>query len=410
MGYQLSIRNLEEVHETNLSMVIKLLQKRGLCYRSELAKESGLKQSTITNIINELISCGLVEEVGSIEGKKGRRSIGIQLRYNAFKILALRLTRHSFTISKFNIGGDEEKSITSNINMDQSAEYTLNIITDHIRNLIDESDDKILAIGISVPGPLFIDKNEEHIVMLSGTSGWNNINIRKHFSHKISIPIYIEHDANAGALAEWWFGKYRMQTGVNIYVAAGQGIGAGIAINGNIIHGSHGMAGEIGHISINYAGPKCQCGNCGCLENYCSVLALQNKIKIGIASGQPTILSPDCSLSDIKNAILKGDSLAVTSFEEIAWFLGFGLSSLVNTYNPDMIIIGDELSCIGEPLLNIISKVIKEHTLPIAFEKLQIRLTSFHLDPALIGAAALAIEKLLNKPTLILKNLTDTLT
>ena len=139
MGYQLSIRNLEEVHETNLSMVIKLLQKRGLCYRSELAKESGLKQSTITNIINELISCGLVEEVGSIEGKKGRRSIGIQLRYNAFKILALRLTRHSFTISKFNIGGDEEKSITSNINMDQSAEYTLNIITDHIRNLIDES-------------------------------------------------------------------------------------------------------------------------------------------------------------------------------------------------------------------------------------------------------------------------------
>ena len=100
MGYQLSIRNLEEVHETNLSMVIKLLQKRGLCYRSELAKESGLKQSTITNIINELISCGLVEEVGSIEGKKGRRSIGIQLRYNAFKILALRLTRHSFTISK----------------------------------------------------------------------------------------------------------------------------------------------------------------------------------------------------------------------------------------------------------------------------------------------------------------------
>ena len=402
-----SVKNLEEVHETNLSMIIKLLQKRGLCYRTELAKESGLKQSTITNIVNELISCGLVKEVGSIEGKKGRRSIGIQLCYDAFKVLGIRLTRHNFTISRFNIGGEEEKQITSEINANQEAEDTLNLISNYVNDFISESNDKILAIGISTPGPLFIDQNEEHIAMLSGISGWENINIRKHLSQNITIPIYIEHDANAGALAEWWFGQYRMQPGVNIYVAAGQGIGAGISINGNIIHGSHGMAGEIGHMSINYAGPKCQCGNRGCLENYCSVSALQQKIKSGIATGQKTILKSDCSMKDIRDAISKGDSFAVTAFEDTAWFLGFGLSSLINTYNPDTIVIGDELSDIGQPLLDIVTKVMKEHTLPIAFEKLSLRMTSFKQDPALVGAAALAIEKLLNKPTLILKQLSD---
>lgn len=393
-------KNLEDVREMNLSMVIKLLQKMKVCSRAEIAKASGLRQSTITNIINELIECGLVEETGNIEGCKGRRSIGITLKGENFKVLAIRLSRKCFMVGCFDINGTEYDVTIRAVNQDQSVEEVTVEMEAIAADIINRTSGTILAIGIAVPGPVIL--SEERIALVTGKIGWKNIRFRERFQQRFGIPVYIEHDANAGALAEWWFGHNRMERGTHMYVAAGQGIGAGITLDGKVLHGSLGVAGEIGHMSINCNGPRCQCGNRGCLELYASVSAMIRRINDGIARGEITSLRVDSTVHQVARAMGMGDPLAVKAFDETAGFLGFGLSQMINLYNPDVIVIGDEFTVMGEKLLEIVRETVREYTLPELFDNLEIRFTSFERDPALIGAAALAVEKVLKKPTAIL--------
>ena len=390
-------RNLEEVHEMNLALVIKLLQKADICSRAELSKASRLRQSTITNIVNELIDNGLVSETGSIEGNKGRRSIGITLNRDALKVIAIRLARTHFIVGRYNIGGVEDAVITEQIHPPDKPQDILAHIGRLAGELIAKSDRRIIGIGIALPGPLI--RPEERIAMMTGTSGWERIDIRQFFASQFSVPIYLEHDAKAGALAEWWYGSGNLSQGTYVYLAAGEGIGVGLTCDGNILRGAQGAAGEIGHISINYQGPQCECGNRGCLEKYSSVLSMRKRIREGIGAGVETTLKENCSITDIAKAYRQKDAFALEVVQEAAEFLGIGLVSLVNMYNPDCIIIGDEMTCIGQPLIDIIIKSLRSRLLPVIFDRLEIRFSSFDQDPALIGAVALTMDETMKKPS-----------
>jgi len=400
MNIKNAAKNLEDVKEMNLSLIIKLMQKMKICSRAELAAASGLRQSTITNIMNELIQCGMVSETGNIKGRKGRRSIAISLNSQAFKVIGIRLTRTCFMVGRFDIAGNEDCVDTITIGAEQSAEAVIADIEKVLEHMIVTCNEKILGIGVAVPGPLII--SEERIVFMTGRSGWENVRFRKYFADKFQIPVFIEHDANAGVLAEWWFGYNNLERGTFVYVAAGQGIGVGIAVDGKVLHGALGIAGELGHMSVDYKGPQCQCGNRGCLELYCSILSMIKNINDGILKGIPSMLSVNSTIQQIAEAVASHDKLATEVFERTAWFLGFGLASFVNLYNPDTIIIGDELSIMGDRLLEIVTQTIKSHVLAEIYENLQVRFTSFQRDPALIGAVALAVDKALLKPSSIL--------
>lgn len=396
-----SAKNLEDVREINLAVVIKLMTKLGICSRADLAKRTGLRGSTITNIINDLINVGLVNETGNIEGAKGRRSIGITLNRQFCNVISVRITRKIYLVGRFNIDGREEEIITGDFHSQNSIEDRLFKIEQSVNHIMSSTNTKIAGIGLSVPGPL--NRQNESIALMTGATGWEKVNLRQHFQQRFNLPVFIEHDANAGALAEWWYGINNIEMGTYVYIAAGQGIGAGIIVDGKIIHGSLGIAGEIGHMTMNYNGPRCQCGNTGCLENYCSVIALLKNIKEGITGGANTSLSLDCTLSDIVAAVEKHDSFVVEKFNEAARIFGIGLVNVINAYNPDIIVIGDEFIQFGNPLLEILRKTVRERVLSDIYEKTDIRFSSFQHDPALIGGAALAVDKLLRRPTEFLR-------
>lgn len=395
-----SARNLGDVRELNLSMIIKLMQKLKICSRADLAKSTGLRQSTITNIVNEMIDCGLVSETGNIEGAKGRRSIGITFNSHLFNVISIRLTRNSFIVGRFDISGKENSIITHPIASGEQVDETLSKIESCVDTLIKMSQQRIIGIGIAVPGPLL--NKEDRILLMTGSSGWENVNFREYFNDRFKMPVYVEHDANAGALAEWWFSNENFELGTFVYVAAGQGIGAGVMTDGKIMHGVSGIAGEIGHMCINFDGPRCQCGNFGCLENYCSVMALMKAINQGIDDSILTILKKGANFEQVVEAVHKNDVFAMTTTECIAGYLGIGLANIVNLYNPGTIIIGDELSRLDN-FLNHVQQTIQSHVLPEISDNLSVRLTSFKHDPALIGAVALVVDKVLKKPTDILQ-------
>ncbi len=392
--------NLEDVQELNRALVIRLLRREKVCSRADLATITGLKQATITNIINDLIEWGLVKETGIIEGRKGRRSIGIALNSDSFGVLGVRLTRTNFTVGLFDLFGTELKLLREPVDIGAGAEVVLKKINTAMKTVLEESlQHTILGAGVAIPGPYV--RTEHKMSLMTEHPGWEGISIEKELASSFPLPVYLEHDAKAGALAEWWLSPRKLEHETMVYVAAGQGIGAGIVIEGRLLRGPLGIAGEIGHISINFAGPRCACGNLGCLEHYCSSIALVREIKEAGIDYPESPLTRDFSFPSIVKALHAGDDLALFAVRKVAWYLGFGLVIAVNAFNPHIIIIGDEMAQLGEVFLAIVRDTAKSHLLPSVYQSLRIELSTFEGDPVVVGVSTIAVEQILHRPSAI---------
>lgn len=397
--------NHGDVQEMNRSLVIRLMRQMSVCSRADLAGATGLERATITHIINDLIDWGLVKETGLLNGKKGRRSIGITLNSEVYKVIGIRIARKYFSVGLFDIAGREYDIKTEEITSNSDSSETFRKIKSIVKNFLNDGKENFIGIGCAIPGPFF--RNEGKMALITELHGWEKISIRQELEEAFGLPVFLEHDANVGALAEWWLGSSRIQKGTMVYVAAGQGIGAGIVIDGSVFRGALGVAGEIGHASINFSGPKCECGNNGCLTNYCSTLAFKREVEKNLPDFPESMLNEGCTTDLIFKALEAEDRLALSVLEQIAGYLSFGLINIIYTYNPDVIIIGDELSKAGPRLLKICIDKIQEHVLPQIYQKLSINLSSFDKDPILIGAGALAVDKVFRRPSLIRQKIGD---
>lgn len=379
-------KNLEAIQAMNRTLLLRLLQQNQICSRANLAEQSGLKQATITNIINDFISWKLVEETGLIEGSKGRRAIGIRLKENEFYVIGVRLSRKYYEIGIFTLMGelvgDEDREYIK----DTSPNLVISGILEKVQELLhDNSDKTILAVGVAVPGPYYYE--EGVIESVTSFKGWKNIPIKSELQKRLPIPVVIDHDANAGVLAECFFSIHPGDHKTVVYVAVGQGIGAGIFHDGKIFRGATGIAGEIGHASVNLDGPRCECGNRGCLTSCASTLAL-----IEMVNGK---LTKEEEVKDFGSIILpvrKRKQIFYNEFQRCIRFLSAGIINLIYSYNPDLVIIGDEMSQIGPQVIEEIHKnldcLIERKTI----DQAELRLTSFERDSAFIGAAELAID------------------
>jgi predicted NBD/HSP70 family sugar kinase len=397
-------KNLEDVQEMNRSLIIRLLQRSRTISRADLAKRSGLKQATITNIINDFINWGLVEETGLIEGEKGRRSIGLGMRCENYKVISVRLSRKYFHIAVFDVSGKQYQLKQYAIDSQEELELLLETISKELKKIIAAfSNDRILGIGIAIPGPL--TKAEGSIVFFTGFVKWQNIDITKHLKSELGLPVYLEQDANAASLAEWTAIEDHNENETVLCIMVGQGIGAGIVDSGKLLLGKLGIAGEIGHMSLQYDGPKCECGNYGCMDVFCSTSAVLREIRSSINDFPNSVLSSRCTIGDVIAAYRDGDELAKKVINKAARYLGYGIASLTNVINPGTIIIGDEMSKAGEAFLNEIIKTVKSRIQEKVFNNTKIILSKFEDDPALIGASYLVINEAIKQPkTFIHKN------
>jgi predicted NBD/HSP70 family sugar kinase len=387
--------NLNDVQEINRGLILWLMRRARVSSRADLSKTSGLKQATITNIINDFITWGLAVETGFIEGSKGRRSIGVALNTETHRVMGVRLTRRFFTVGLFDLYGSQESIAVERIDAREDGHAIVARMIEAIRTMVrDAPERRILGIGVAIPGPYV--RTAGTMTLMTERPGWEGIAIDREIAEAVSLPVYLEHDAKAGALAEWWLAPARQDHETIAYIAAGQGIGAGIIINGQLIRGALGLAGEIGHMSISYDGPRCACGNRGCLEQYCSAMALSRFAEEGLPAHPDSRLAADRTFSAIVEAVRDGDELALEITRKAGWFLGFGIVGLINAYNPHLVIIGDEMSRLGAPFLEAVRDAVEAHVLPMVYRNLRIELSAFNIDPVLVGVSTLAVEQALH--------------
>jgi len=389
--------NNSDLTEMNRSAIVKILQQQEVCSRANIAKQTGLTQAAITKIIAVLMDMGIVTEVGSIKGSGNRRSIGLTLNSGRHQVIGVKFARQMFAVGVFDISGKMYTKAETEYSLDEDRELVLSAMKAQIHGAL-EKYKNVVAIGIAVPGPYL--REEGHIAVVTQMPTWHDINFIDEFKEEFDKPVFIEHDANAGALAEWWFGDHDRQLHTLAYFLAGEGIGSGVIADGNLLLGAKGTAAETGHISVDAHGPRCECGNYGCLELYCSANAMIEKMRQSapefFADGLP---KSNNACNAIFEAARAGDEKALNVVREIAEYIGFGCVTLINAYNPDIITIGDIVSQGGDLLLPVIQDVVRQRTIPELYSEVQIKISSLKIDPTLYGAAAIATDKVLKLPS-----------
>ena len=255
--------------------------------------------------------------------------------------------------------------------------------------------DRIVGVGIGCPGPLDLERG---LVLSTPNLGWTNYPIRDRIAHRLGLPAALDNDANCATLGEWWRGAGR---GVRHLagVTLGTGIGGGLIIDGKLVRGASGTAGEFGHTTIDLNGRRCACGNYGCLEAYASGPNIAARAREGIEAGYQSVLVDlvEGDLSRITaltvcDALLLGDRHAHEVMLETAKVLGAGIANIVNMFNPEMVVIVGGVTRAGEHLFAPLRAEVRRRAFDVAVEAC--RIVPGELDaPGVIGAAGLFLHE-----------------
>ena len=280
---------------------------------------------------------------------------------------------------------------------DRGKEATIKRIIETIQENIVQSSvapGDIIGIGIGAPGPLDVKKGI--INFAPNLPGWRDVPLRKILEDEFNMKVVLENDANAAAWGERCFGASQ---GVNNLVCftLGTGIGGGIIINGKIYHGNNYGAAELGHMTVNKDGPRCNCGNYGCLEAYSSATGIKNRIKNRIKEGMKSKfldfdedkLFESLRLKSIFEAARKGDRLTKDIVEEAISYLGIAIANIINILNPEMVVLVGGITNEGNKLLIPLREEVKKRALYSNYKSLKIVIGKLAGNAGVLGAAAL---------------------
>lgn len=257
---------------------------------------------------------------------------------------------------------------------------------------------RLLGLGMGLPGLIDFEKGIVH--HLVNVRGWKNLPFASILKKKIRLPVFIDNDVNLMALGEATYGAARGASNV-VCITLGTGVGGGLILNGELYRGSSYAAGEIGHIPVSREGPLCACGSRGCFETTVGNQSIVRRARERIRSGERSMASRmvDGKLENLSPEVLsraarKGDRMSLSIWREVGEWVGMALAGVVNTYNPDRLVIGGGVAEAGEFLFRSIRKTLKKRALSFSVEHLQVVKAKLGNDAGIIGAAVLVRRSL----------------
>jgi len=316
-----------------------------------------------------------------------------ELKMKNEKVIGIDLGGTNIKAGIVNREGKIIKKIAVATNAQKGPNEILNRIYLAIDSLLKKNNFKIKGIGIGLPG--IVEASTGLVKNPPNLPGWKSVPIGKLLKSRYNLPVFVENDANAAAIGELIFGSGKNLNSF-IFVTLGTGVGGGIIINKKLFRGSSGGAGELGHISINHNGPKCNCGSRGCIEAYLGNNYLVRRMK-GRLKNNPNSLTALLMRENnneltpylINLAAKRGDELAINFIAESGRLLGFALSSAINLFDIHNVIIGGGVSGFGRLLTKPALEAIKERVLAPLKSKVSIKLAKLKNNAGIQGASAL---------------------
>ena len=376
--------NSMEMQKNNRILVFKTLQEKGMMTRAELAVELNLQKATITNIINEFFEMGIVEVNG--ETAAGRRGEKLNLKLDDIYTMSIGITRKDYQLAIFDLSGNMIKHSCCNFQKENGfREIVENLKADAVKMANEYGKNRILGICLAVPG-LFINRPEknEEIFMVSEFEELSQINVKAELEKALGRKVMIKHDAKLSAYAEWRCAeeiKGQERGSLVVVRSRGFGIGTGCVVNGNIMNGHLGLAGEGGYMGINYNQAR---GNKGTFEYCAGSESAARYVKERLFEFPDTILNEKSTYLEVFDAYRKGDALATWAVHKVAWMLGYGIANIIYLINPDCIIIGPDYPDTKD-FVNKIREAIRNFVPAFVEENASIRYSKISQDSFLLG-------------------------
>ena len=255
---------------------------------------------------------------------------------------------------------------------------------------------EVKAIGIASPGPL--NPRTGVVVAPCNLPGWDNVPLAEIMRQEFGVPVHVNNDANLAGWAEFCYGAGKGSTDL-VYLTISTGIGGGIICDGRLLMGAHGYAGEPGHITVEPEGPRCNCGNIGCLEAMSAGPAIARRATEWIRKGQQSSLAEtvrcgtELSAEMVGQAALAGDALALRAVERAAYYLGIGVVNLIHIFDPDLVVLGGGVSKLGPLLFDPVRDWVRKYAITPEQRETPILPAALGDQVGLLGAVAWAGEK-----------------
>lgn len=372
------------LHRANLERVLRAVRMAGSLTQAEIARSTGLSAATVSNIVRELKDSGTVVVTPTSSG--GRRARSVSLSADAGIVVGIDFGHSHLRVAIGNLAHRVLAEESEPVDTDASAAQGFDRAERVVARLLEQTGfrpDKVIGVGLGVPGPIDVETGA-----LGSTAilpGWAGIAPGKELSSRLGMPVYVDNDANLGALGELVWGAGRGLSDL-AYIKVASGVGAGLVIAGQIYRGPGGTAGEIGHITLDEAGPVCRCGNRGCLETFVGARYFLNLLA---ASHGPGLTIPK-----VVQLAQRGDLGCRRVIADVGRQIGTGVANICNLLNPRRVILGGDLAEAGDLVLDPIRESVARYAIPSAARQLSVVPGTLGGRAEVLGALALVMSEM----------------
>lgn len=372
----------------NRNLVLTLIKAREPVSRADVARALGLSPATVTQIVKDLLSSGLVAEGAAGPSAGGRPPILLSLRHDAGFVVGVKITERRIVAACTDLDAnprarhDEPFSGRSPESVVAAVERSVRALSRAARIPAE----RMVGVGVGLAG---IVDGLAGVCRYSPFFKWRDVPLRDALAERLDLPVYVDNDVNTLAIAEQWFGAGR---GIEHFltVTTGRGVGLGIVLNGHLYRGATGGAGEFGHTVVDRAGPRCACGRRGCLEALVAEPALLR--------GYRARTGRTVTVAGLYERARRGERAATTVLAAAGEALGIALANLVNVFDPSRIILSGEGAAAGEPLLAPLRGALHAHVFADRARSVELVVAIAGDDEWARGAASLVLGEVYRPP------------
>jgi glucokinase-like ROK family protein len=368
--------------------------------RAEIARKTGLTRAVVSQRVADLIDRGLVTESGTSPSTGGRPPRRLDFGARRGHLLVADLGATSIDVAATDLNGAVLAHLAEPTSIAAGPDVILGRVDELFERLRSEQalPGDLWGIGLGVPGP--VEFRSGRPISPPIMPGWHGLPIRERFAARYGCPVWIDNDVNVLAVGEWRIGVARGHDNV-VVIKVGTGVGAGIISDGRLHRGAQGSAGDVGHTQVTDGGATvCRCGKSGCLEAVAGGSALARDGEAAARQGRSAFLARVLSAKgsieaeDVTRAAEHGDGFAAELLQAAGRHVGMMLATVVNFFNPSLILIGGGVAGAGDKFLAAIREVVYARSLPLATRDLVVRRTSLGERGGVIGAGVMVADEL----------------
>jgi len=375
--------------DRNVSLLIELVRRFGPISRAELSRQSQLSAPTVSAIVEQLILQGILVESALAPSSGGRPPVLLQLDPKAGYVVGIKLRGDGLTNVVCNLDTDIVASRNSYVPLVGDPQAAIDAIEAETRQVLADAAipaSKVLGVGIGLSG--LIDSTSG-TCQFSHLLHWRDVELAEPLRQRLHLPVWVDNDVNTLAVAEKWSGEAQAVRDF-VTLSVGRGVGLGIVIDRSLYRGARGGSGEFGHMIVDPAGPRCECGRFGCLESFVGEAALRRRLS--------EHKGHDVSREEMLLLIEMGDATALEVVEGAGRRIGLAIANVITLLNPEMLVICGEGTAFGPTFIDPIVSAVREQTFADVGRHVDIRIQQWGDEAWAVGAATQVLRESFSLP------------